>query len=288
MQAILFTKALPGLDVAQTGTAASDFGFDGLDLAVRPGFCVDPRNVGSTLVGAVNAWSSIGLTTPLISLSVDANDADDPATIGIYEAAGTAGVGMIKIGYFPFSVGEEYWGQVGAARDALERFARLSERTGVKTLCHTHSGLNLGSNCAGAMHLVRDFDPTHIGVYVDMGHMAVEGSDPRMGLSMARQHLSAIGAKDARFTKLDDPEAPAPWGKHSVFVGTGAAQWPQILGLLKSWEFDGPFSVHGEYTSDQTVIDTVGGYDTGEEADALREEGIRRDLDYLRKRWAAI
>lgn len=285
MQIVVFTKIFQDLEVQQTGETVRDLGFDGFDLAVRPGHCVSPQNAPEVLPSAVKLWAEMGLATPLISLAVDANDAEDAATVGVFEAAGEAGVDMIKLGYFPFEVGADYWAVVDAAKKSLEKFSRLSDRTGVKAVYHTHSGLLLGSNCGGLMHLIRDFDPKLIGVYADMGHLAVEGSDARMGLSMVRPYLSAIGAKDARFIDLGDPEAPAPWGKHFVFLGFGAAPWPQILELLSSWDFKGPFSVHGEYTSDQTVINTVGGLDITDSANTLRAEGIKHDLSYLRRTW---
>ncbi len=288
MQAVIFTKMFQELNVEQTGERAQALGFDGLDLAVRPGFCVNPSNAPDALPDAVAVWSDMGLATPLISLAVDANDPDDPETRGVFEAAGKARVESIKIGYFPFSVGDDYWSLVASARRALEGFAKLSEQTGVKSVCHTHSGPNLGSNSAGLMHLLRDFDPESLGGYVDMGHMAVEGEDAEMGLAMVRNHLAAIGAKDARFIELDNPDAPAPWGKHFVFAGQGATPWKQVLGLLHSWRFEGPFSVHGEYTSDQSVIATVGGLDTGDEAHRLRQEGIVADLKFLKGLWAEV
>ena len=288
MQALIFTKIFQELGVEETGERVKGLGFDGVDLAVRPGFCVSPANAPEVLPGAVETWSGMGLAAPLISLAVDANDPADPETIGVFEAAGEAGVGLIKVGYFPYTVGEDYWSLVSAARAALEGFAQLSERTGVRTVYHTHSGPNLGSNCAGLMHLLWGFDPALIGAYVDMGHMAVEGEDDEMGLAMVRDHLAAIGAKDARFIELGDPAAPAPWGKHFVFIGQGATPWNRVLTLLHSWGFDGPFSVHGEYTSDQTVIATVGGLDMADEARRLRAEGIESDLAFLRSRWADV
>ncbi len=288
MQVVIFTKIFQELGVEETGERVKGLGFDGVDLAVRPGFCVSPANAPDVLPGAVQTWSDMGLAAPLISLAVDANDPSDPETIGVFEAAGEAGVDLIKIGYFPYAVGDDYWSLVSGARSALDGFAELSERTGVRTVCHTHSGPNLGSNCAGLVHLLQGFDPKLIGAYVDMGHMAVEGEDDEMGLAMVKDHVSAIGAKDARFIELEDPNAPAAWGKHFVFIGQGATPWNRVLTLLHSWGFDGPFSVHGEYTSDQTVIATVGGLDMAQEAQRLRSEGIEADLAFLRRRWPDV
>ena len=44
MQIVVFTKIFQELDVQQTGDTVRDLGFDGFDLAVRPGHCVSPQN----------------------------------------------------------------------------------------------------------------------------------------------------------------------------------------------------------------------------------------------------
>ena len=43
------------------------------------------------------------------------------------------------------------------ARLRLEAFVKLSERYGVQTCYQIHSGAYIGSNCAGLMHLIRDY-----------------------------------------------------------------------------------------------------------------------------------
>ena len=96
---------------------------------------------------------------------------------------------------------------------------------------------------------------------MDMGHTAVEGEDSEMGLSVVGKYLCAVGAKDARFVELNDPDAPAARAKDLVFAGEGAARWKKMTRFLRSWGFDGPFSVHGEHTSHQLVIATLGGFD---------------------------
>ena len=92
MQALVFTKIFQELGVEETGERVKGLGFDGVDLAVRPGFCVSPANAPEVLPVAVEVWNGMGLVAPLISLAVDANDPADPETIGVFEAAGEAGV----------------------------------------------------------------------------------------------------------------------------------------------------------------------------------------------------
>ncbi|MDP6349639.1 MAG: sugar phosphate isomerase/epimerase [Chloroflexota bacterium] len=287
MQVVLFTKFFEGMPVEAMGDLAAKFGYDGFDLAVRPGHAIDPANVTTALAPAVEHWRRQGLDCPMISLSTDAIDPDDPATVATFRAAGESGVPLVKIGYFPFEGGSDYPAVVEAARATLGRFSELAQRTGVRAMYHTHNGPLLGSNCAGLLHLLEGFDPVHVGAYVDMGHLATGGEDVAMGLSMVRLWLAAIGAKDARFAPVDDPDA-APWPRHFVYLGEGAADWPAALRLLHSWDFTGPFTVHTEYTLDQEVTRTVGGVDRSVAAEEMREHGRTADLRFLRDAWASL
>jgi sugar phosphate isomerase/epimerase len=195
---------------------------------------------------------------------------------------------LVKIGFFRHIPGDDYWENVSAARRALEGFVRLSERTGVKTVYQTHSGNCLGSNCAGIMHLLGGLDARWIGAHVDGGHMAINGEDIEMGLAMCREYLTVIGAKDARYVPDRRPNAPAPYGPAFVFLGQGAAHWSRLLKTVKQRGFDGPITVHTEYTEDQEVVFTVGGKDLSAEAGSRRKTGVIEDLAFLRRKWDKI
>ena len=73
-----------------------------------------------------------------------------------------------------------------------------------------------------------------------------------------------------------------------MYLGDGAAPWDRVLELLAERQFDGPLSVHTEYTTRQDVIATVGGKDQSVDADAIRARGAVQDLQFVRSRWAAL
>ena len=54
------------------------------------------------------------------------------------------------------------------------------------------------------MHLIRGFDPQHIGAYPDPGHLLLDGEDWAMGLAMIGDYLSVIGIKDALYLSQPD------------------------------------------------------------------------------------
>lgn len=282
MQLVRFTKFWEDLSVRQLGEYARELGYDGLDLAVRDGHAISYDNVSDELPDAVRAWRELGLDCPMISSSTDLIDADSDDAKTLFVAAAAAGVQRIKIGYFKFNPGDSFDDLWSRARRRLEGFERLSRQTGVQTMYHTHSGQCLGSNCAGMRHLLQDYDPTHVGAYVDLGHLAINGEDVQMGLAMLRDRLSAIGGKDARHFPDERSDRRARFADGFVLLGQGAAEWPEAIALLESWGFDGPITVHTEYTTDQDVIGTVGAGEYTPEAIALRERGEVEDLAYLR------
>ena len=282
MQLVRFTKFWEDLDVRQLGERARDLGYDGLDLAVREGHAVTPANVTDALPGALRAWHEVDVDCPMISSSTDLTDPDASEAVALFEAAAEAGVPRIKIGYFKFNPGDSFEELWTFARRSLDGFERLSRRTGVQTMYHTHSGHCLGSNCAGLRHLLQDYDPEHVGAYVDFGHLAINGEDVQMGLAMLRDRLSAIGGKDARHFPDQRPDRRASFADGFVLLGQGAAEWPEAVALLKGWGFDGPITIHTEYTTDQDVISTVGAGEYTPEAIALRARGEVEDLAYVR------
>ena len=76
-----------------------------------------------------------------------------------------------KSGFWRFNEEDDYWQVIDAARSELEGFSAFSEKYGVQTCYQIHSGSCIGSNCAGLMHLIKGFDPQHIGAYPDPGHL---------------------------------------------------------------------------------------------------------------------
>ena len=283
MQIIRFTKFWDHLGVHELSKQAQTLGYDGLDLAVRDGHAINPENVISDLAEAVQRWTDVGIECAMISAETSLTDPSNPKTIDLFEAAAMADVPRIKIGYFTYAPGDVFEESWTHGRQMLEGFERLSRSTGVQTLYHTHSGRCLGSNCAGLRHLLEGYEPDHIGAYVDLGHLAINGEDVQIGLPMLRDRLSVVGAKDAHHIQDPRPQRRAAFADKFVLLGQGAAEWPEAIVLLKSWDFKGPITIHTEYTMDQDVLATVGAGENSDKARALRARGEVDDLTYLRQ-----
>ena len=277
MYIVLNSKFFKDLSARELGEKARALGYEGIDICVRPGHAVDLENVAKALPEAHRIWLDQGLRCPLATAPVSFTDA--AAGERLYEACARAEIPRIKLGYWYYSQGSGYWDILGRARRELEGFAALSERYGVKSCCHTHSGACLGSNCAGAMHLVRDFDPGLVGVYPDFGHLALDGEDLSMGLSMISEYLTIVAVKDAYHVRRTTGEGP-PHVPSIAPVGGGSVNWPRALELLADMGYDDALVVHTEYDFDESIIRQVG-YEDSTPPDL--EATACRDVAYLKR-----
>ena len=276
MDLVLNTKFFSELAPPQLGETARALGYDGVDICVRPGHPIHLDNAQTALPEASAVWRDQGVVCPLATAPVSFTD---PAVAEpLYEACARAGIPRVKLGYWRFADGDDYWEVLDRARGDLEGFAALSGQYGVISCCHTHSGSCLGSNCAGVMHLVKGFDPQLVGVYPDFGHMALDGEDAQMGLSMVRQHLTIVAIKDGYHKRRSTGEAP-PHVPAFAPVGQGSVDWRRALGLLVDMGYDGALAVHTEYEFEEAIIRQVGYADS---APPDLEATAREDAVYLR------
>ena len=283
MEIILNSKFFAELSPAELGEKMRSFGYDGIDVCVRPGHPVHFGNVATALPEAVAVWRDQGISCPMVSSPVDFTDPPSDDAKALYAACEAAGVGLLKPGYWRFSDGDDYWQVLERAREGLAEFAKLGELHGVKTCCHMHSGQCIGSNCAGLMHLIQDFDPTLVGAYADFGHMALDGEDITMGLAMLREHLCVVGMKDG-YQAFREGEEP-PYGPKFGQLGAGSVDWRRALRTLTDMSFDGPVCVHTEYEFDEAIIREVGYAD---EKPPDLETVPREDVAYLRRLMAEL
>lgn len=251
MKFIMFTKHLEGLDIPGIIQALQSVGVSGADLCVRPGYPVNPENATRALPAAAKQLAAEGLSIPLITTPGDFLDPEAEETRRVYAAAGDAGVDNIKLGYWHWRDTEDgYWAQVDFIHKQLEGFAKLSEQYGPRTCLHNHSGTSMGLNSCAVMNLVKTFDPQHVGVFADTGHLSIVGEPIEMALDIVRSHLALIAFKDLART-------PGMRGGRVVRMGKGFVDWETTVNTLQKIGFSGAISFHSEYGGEpvDTVID---------------------------------
>lgn len=244
---IMFSKMLKEQSIDQLIESLKFVGADGVDLAVRPGYPVNPDNVADTLVPAAEELRAAGLSIPMVTAPTDLTKASAPYAEPLFRACGEARVPLIKLGYWG-APAEDYWGAVERMKAELGQFADLGAKHGVKPCLHTHSGNNMALNAAALMHILRDFPPDRAGAYVDVGHLAVCGEPPALAFAMAAEWLSIVGCKDLDRVKTDDGGTKT----RTVPVGEGFVDWRGTINWLVKHDFRGPLTFHSEFPSPNT------------------------------------
>ena len=262
MRFVYFTKMLKELDVRGLVGFCKEVGLDGVDMAVRPGYPVNPDNVATALPDALKAFTDAGLTIGLVTADTNMSDPDTKPAPALFEACGKAGVPAIKIGYFPYK-SPPVDDAIKTARARLAGFAKLAAATKVRACCHTHSGNYLGNNAASLRMLLQDLDPHHVVAFLDTGHTAVNGGPFRLEMDLLRPWVSLLAIKDMLWEK--DKGA---WRYRVVPVGDGIVHWNEVAAAVKEAKFNGTISLHGEYETKDL---------------AERKELAKRELTVLKK-----
>ena len=259
MKAIVFSKALKDKTPRELVELALGWGVDGYDLAVRPGYPVNPDNAGKALPEVVKLFRDNGLEVPMVTGNFDLLSPDHPTAEPLLAAMDKADVRLLKLGYFAYdSKGGAYLDQVDRVRRILADWEAPARRYGVRICYHTHSLGCLGSNTAGLAHLLADRDPACVGAYLDTGHLVVEGEPFGTAVAMVRPYLSIVAFKDvllSRVEKNGHGAVEVAW----VQAGQGMVDWTGVFEVLAAADFGGPVSIHCEFEvpKDQPLLPAI-------------------------------
>ena len=255
MKYVVFTKHLEGMSVPQLIEAMNSVGAAGVDLCVRPGYPVNPDNVSRALPAAAKKFAQAGQSIGLVTTPGEFTNPRTKYAEPLFAACAKAGVGLIKLGYWHVE-DDGYWATVDRVRRGLAGFAKLAEKYGVKACVHNHSGNSMGLNSCAAMNLMKGFDPAHLGVFADTGHLSLVGEPLPMALDIVKEYLSIIALKDV-IRERRAVDGKSAWQTRIVPLGQGFVDWPTLAGLLKEMKYRGPLSFHSEYggVPQDTVID---------------------------------
>jgi len=257
MKIIVFSKAFREKTVGELIGLAQSYGMEGFDLCVRPGYPINPDNAASALPDAVKGLNAAGLAVPMVTGNFDLLEPGHPTARPILAAMDRAGVRLLKLGYFAFDPRKQgYWQEVDRIRRLLEGWQKLSREHNVRICYHTHSRRCMGLNCGLLMHLLSGFDPQCIGAYIDPAHMVVEGEEFPVGVAIVLQYLSIIGLKDVLLRRVE-VNGHGSVAEQWVPAGEGMVDWTGVFDELARVGFDGPLSVHCEYSDLAEPLESV-------------------------------
>jgi sugar phosphate isomerase/epimerase len=222
-------------------TLTAEMGFDGIDLTVRPNGHVEPARVEEDLPKAVEAARKAGIQIPMITTAI--LSASDSLTDKVLKTAGLLGIKSYRMGWMSYDNAITIDENLRKFESEFKSLESLNKKYNVRGEYQNHSGAYLGSAVWDVMGIIKKCDPRWVGLQYDILHATVEGANAWIqGLRNASPHVTSMPIKDFHWTKKD-----GKWTTEVVPLGEGAVELTKYLGMLKSLNIKGPFSMHFEY-----------------------------------------
>ncbi|MCZ7542975.1 MAG: sugar phosphate isomerase/epimerase [Anaerolineae bacterium] len=238
----VFTKPWPALPIPVLGEMVRGWGFDGVELPVRPGFQVEPERVARDLPLAVNALAALGLKVASVA---------GPADAQTVAACAACGVPVIRT-MVPIGDGG-YMATVAQTQAAFDALVPLLDRHGVTIGVQNHCD-RFVCNAMGLLHLIGKYDPRHVAAVWDVAHNALNGEDPEMALDIIGPRLCMVNLKNAFWRRTTGPEAEdVQWRPYWTTGPQGLASWPRAAAELKRRRYAGVICLPAEYTDEASV-----------------------------------
>ena len=237
----VFTKPWK-IPLPELAKLVAGWGFDGVELPVRPGFQVLPENVQRDLPVAVSLLADHGLR--IFSVA----GPTDEATLS---ACAECGIPVIRV---MAPIGEDgYLASVERLQREYDALLPLLEKYGVTVGVQNHCD-RMVNNAMGLRHLLWKYDVRQIGAVWDAAHNALNGEEPEMGIDIIWSHLIMVNLKNAFWRRLNGPEAEvAQWRPWWTSGRQGLASWPRVAAELKRRDYRGVICLTAEYSDEASV-----------------------------------
>ncbi len=271
----IFSKHLQFLDLKKAGQIAAELGFDGLDLTVRPGGHVLPRNVKNDLPIAIKDINESGCTCEMITTAV--SDAENPLDIDTIKTAATQGVKYYRSNWFKFKDDLSLEDALDYYQKKVRQLGRLNKTYHIVGCYQNHSGINVGSSIWEVKKILETVDPHYFGVQYDIRHAVAEGGNSwPNGVRLLKDQIKTIVLKDFKWGKVN-----GRWQIINVPIGEGMVDFRSFFKLLKSYGLQPPVSLHLEYP--------IGGAEKGRSQITVDQnvvfDAMKKDLTTIQQLW---
>lgn len=181
---------------------------------------VNPANVGQELPAFVKTMQKHGLRVKQVR-GGNQTDAGAPYVEAIVGTMGQLGVTHYWMGTDTYDFRKPILPQLDAIKRKVEGFVKLNQKHGTTLMYHTRAGANaVGSVVWDLLYVLKEFDPTYVGLHWDTGHMALHGANMwELLMRTAGPYVVAMSWKDR--TGEQNP-ASADGGRAVPGTGTGA------------------------------------------------------------------
>ena len=234
----VFSKPWRTMSLSELAKFVKGLGLDGVELPVRPGYQVEPRNVAKGLPEAAKIFADHGLKIGSVA------GPTDERTIA---ACGDCGVPIIRI-CVGIDMSAGYMASEKKHRETYDALIPALGRAGVAIGVQNHCGHCVGS-AVGIMHLIENYDPKHVCAVLDMAHCAVDGEPEDMAIDICWSHLRLVNFKSAFHRRISGPQAvEATYGVHWSTCHLAGYSWSRAVACLKERHYVGDVCLPAEYS----------------------------------------
>ena len=267
----VFTKCLQFLNYERLGETLALVGFDGAELAVRPGGQVLPENVRVDLPKAVLALKKSGVKVPMMVTAII--NPDDPNTEVILGTAAELGIKNYRMGYLNYDPLKSIPENLDLHKKTIEKLGKINRKFSINGGYQNHSGTNVGGPVWDLYWLLKDSDPEYIGVQYDIRHAVVEGGVAwPLGMKLLAPWIKTTAIKDFIWKKEN-----GKWVILNVMLGEGQVDFNAYLKEYIRLGISGPVAIHYEYD--------LGGAESGRTNPKM---GLDEILVYLKKDYTIL
>jgi sugar phosphate isomerase/epimerase len=273
----LFSKHLQFLNYAQMAEVTAEYGFEGLDLTVRPGGHVEPERAQDDLPRAAEAMKSNGLKLEMFVSRV--TNVDDLLGIQSLKTASKLGFKSYRMGYYKPDASGSLRENLTRIRSQMTALAAFNKKHGLHGAYQNHAGQHMGSFVTDLADLLDGLDPRWSGSQYDIRHATVDGGASwPLGLRYLKNHIKTIAIKDFVWRPIG-----RQWKLVNVPLGEGMVDFDRYFKLLRSYGIRPSVSLHLEYD--------LGGADKGSRTLTIPKSEVyaamKRDLKRFHELWEA-
>ncbi|GAB3992283.1 sugar phosphate isomerase/epimerase [Spirosoma daeguense] len=274
----IFSKHLQFLNYADMADAAATMGFAGVDLTVRPGGHVLPERVEDDLPKAVEAFRKVKLAPKLMTTAV--GDAANPVDNRLLKTAAGLGFTTYRMNWYKYDDKRPIPESIQVFGEKIRGLADLNKSLKLTGCYQNHAGTSVGASVWEIWEILKNADPSYMGVQYDIRHATVEGGQSwPNGLRLLMPQLRAITVKDFHWGKQNSGK----WVVQDVPMGQGMIDFKTYFATLKRNNIQVPITLHIEYP--------MGGAEHGATKLTIPQNelftAMKRDMDRVKELWKA-
>jgi sugar phosphate isomerase/epimerase len=242
-----YTEHFQKLPIPEVCKVFKRIGVDGLDLTVRPGGHIEPKDAKDELPKAAKAARDHGLEIMMLTTGISTPDrhAED-----IVANCQKLNIERIKLGYYPAGEFGNLAKRLDDVRRQLDALVKLTAKYGVLPCVHVHSGATIPSSGFMLYELIREMPPDRIGAYLDSHHMTITGGAGgwRQAIDLLSPWIALVALKNFQWERVERDEiGQQRWRTNYCRLEDGIAPIPDFVSAIHQSGYRGFYTLHTEY-----------------------------------------